>query len=119
YYHRRPYSFPCSRAFMSSLESWKMGVMSAYLGSETSKYFLPGIMRLVGTSISFGISVRLEFGASSPYRSLYFCIAIWPRRVRNQLIKTFAALGFGPPLIKLIEPPPVVNSNPSFQSTLS
>src|SRR5262249_18987182 len=39
------YSFFCSRPIVTSLISLKIGSMSAYLGSETSKYFFPGTGR--------------------------------------------------------------------------
>src|SRR5262249_37770607 len=81
--------------------------MSCHSGRETSRYFRPLISLLSGGRSSFGISIRRELGGSSPYKSRCFCRAICPLRERNQLMKTLAALGFGAPLIRLIDPPPV------------
>src|SRR6266404_10643 len=38
-----------TRPFVTSLTRLNIAVMSAYFGSETSKYFLPAIVQLIGT----------------------------------------------------------------------
>jgi len=42
------FSYFPSRPFMTSLIRLNIGVMSAYLGSETSKYFFPDMRLTVG-----------------------------------------------------------------------
>src|SRR5262245_23087399 len=93
--------------------------MPCHSGRETSRYFRPLISLLSGGRSSFGISIRRELGGTSPYKSKCFCSALCPLRERNQLMKTLAVLGFGAPLIRLIDPPPVERLSPSFQAPVS
>src|SRR5688572_24232009 len=102
---------------MISLARSAMGLRSAYSGFTTSKYLPSGASRLVGGTSSLGISIRREFGGSSTSPS--FCSAICPLRDRNQLIKTFAALGCGAWFNRLSDPPPEEKLEPSFHLVVS
>src|SRR5581483_10891970 len=106
-------SYFLSAAAMISLARSKIGFMSPYSGFTTSKYLTPGCMRASAGKSSFGMSMRRELAGSSTSPS--FCSAICPLRDKNQLRKTFAALGCGAWFIRLTEPPPAEKLEPSFQ----
>src|SRR5258706_730559 len=97
-----------SPAGAASLMSFNTGAVSCNSMSGITRYFRPLMSRLSAGRSSFGMSTRRELGAASPYRSEYFFSAAGPFRERNQLMNTRAALGCGAPLMRLIEPPPLV-----------
>jgi len=56
-------------------------------------YFTPFSRRAAGRTLSFGISILIEFDGSSTFVFMTSCQTICPRRERNQLTKTVAACG--------------------------